>query len=89
MSRLRQWSALALLVFATVLLAAVPGQALPLQKEDKDAAKPEEKWLVDRAMTVKATAAPVPSRIDWRWPAARSSLLPSWWPRRWSTRWSS
>ncbi len=57
MNRLRQWSALALLL-VTVLLVSAVGQA-PATKEKKPAA--EEKWLVDRDLTVSARAAPIPA----------------------------
>jgi hypothetical protein len=55
MNRSRRWSVLALLIVPLFLR----GQEQPA-KEKKVDGKAEEKWLVDRTLTVKATPAPVP-----------------------------
>jgi hypothetical protein len=60
MPRLRRWSALASLLAAGLLLPA--GGRAPADKEKPPPAeKKEEKWLVDRAVTGAAAAAPVPA----------------------------
>ncbi len=61
MSRLCQWSALALLLVpAGLLLGAARSQTI-LSREKNAQDKPAEKWLVDRALTVSPAPAPVPA----------------------------
>jgi hypothetical protein len=60
MLRSRRWSALASLIAPIVLLTAVCGET-PADKEKRSGDKPEEKWLVDRALTVSAAPVPVPA----------------------------
>jgi hypothetical protein len=59
MNRLRRWSALAGLVLVAALFPALHGE--PPSAEKKDEAKPEEKWHVDRELSVSPAAAPVPA----------------------------
>jgi hypothetical protein len=61
MNRLRQWSALVLLLVpAGLLLCAVRGDGPPA-KEKKAGDRPAQKWFLDRAVTVSAAPAPVPA----------------------------
>ncbi len=59
MNRSRRWYALVGLVVLAGLLSTHSGQAQPPEKKEGD--KPEEKWLVDRTVTVTPARAPVPA----------------------------
>lgn len=60
MNRPRRWSALALLLLsAAMLLSSARGEAPPAEKGAAN--HPDQKWLVDREVTVSAAPAPVPA----------------------------
>src|SRR5262245_39136359 len=60
MPRVRRRSALILLLVPAAILLSARGE-VPLDKEKAPDGKQEEKWLLDRAVTVSPMAAPVPA----------------------------
>jgi hypothetical protein len=72
MNRWRRWSALAGLTLLAGLLSTLRGEGPAPEK--KDEAKPAEKWLVDRALTLTPAPAPVP--------VLKYRLFPAAWERK-------